>query len=274
MFAFPFLFFLVALGLPVFGSELSLQGNLEQGALILGKVDPGTHIIVNGRRVHVDDTGVFLFGLGRDHPQTLILEARFTDGSTVRQEKMVRQRQYEEQYIDGLPDKLVTPPIELRDRISREASDVLKARSHLTLIPHVQDGLIWPVKGPITGVYGSRRILNGRPRTPHYGIDIAAPPGTPVKAMSNGIIRLASELYLSGKTIIIDHGHGISSSYLHMQSIAVETNNDIGRGRVIGRVGETGRTTGPHLDWRINWFDIRLDPQLVEKLLGLESNKH
>ena len=126
MFAFPFLFFLVALGLPVFASELSLQGNLEQGALILGKVDPGTHIIVNGRRVHVDDTGVFLFGLGRDHPQTLILEARFTDGSTVRQEKMVRQRQYEEQYIDGLPDKLVTPPIELRDRISREASDVLR----------------------------------------------------------------------------------------------------------------------------------------------------
>ena len=274
MVAFPLLFILVVLGLPVFGSELSLQGNIEQGALILGKVAPGTDISVNGRRVHVDDTGVFLFGLGRDHPQILILEARFTDGSTVRQEKMVQQRQYEEQYIDGLPDKLVTPPIELRDRISREASDVLKARSHLTLLPHVQDGLIWPVKGPITGVYGSRRILNVKPRTPHYGIDIAAPPGTPVKAMSNGIIRLASELYLSGKTIIIDHGHGISSSYLHMQSIAVETNNDIGRGRVIGRVGETGRTTGPHLDWRINWFDIRLDPQLVERLLGLESNKH
>ena len=274
MLAFPLLFLLVVLSLPVFGSELSLQGNIEQGALILGKVAPGTHISVNGRRVHVDDTGVFLFGLGRDHPQTLIVEAKFTDGSAVRREKIVQQRQYEEQYIDDLPVKMVTPPLELLDRISHEASDVLRARSHLTLIPHIQDGLIWPVNGPITGVYGSRRILNGKPRTPHYGIDIAAPPGTPVKAMSNGIVRLASELYLSGKTIIIDHGHGISSSYLHLQSIAVETNDNVGRGHVIGRVGETGRTKGPHLDWRINWFDIRLDPQLVDKLLGLESTKH
>ena len=274
MFAFPLLFILVVLGLPVFGSELSLQGNIEQGALLLGKVAPGTHISVNGRRVHVDDTGVFLFGLGRDHPQTLIVEAKFTDGSAVRREKMVQQRQYEEQYIDDLPVKMVTPPLELLDRISHEASDVLRARSHLTLIPHIQEGLIWPVNGPITGVYGSRRILNGKPRTPHYGIDIAAPPGTPVKAMSNGIVRLASELYLSGKTIIIDHGHGISSSYLHLQSITVETNDNVGRGHVIGRVGETGRTKGPHLDWRINWFDIRLDPQLVDKLLGLESTKH
>ena len=274
MFAFPLLFILVVLGLPVFGSELSLQGNIEQGALILGKVAPGTDISVNGRRVHVDDTGVFLFGLGRDHPQTLVVEAKFTDGSAERREKIVQQRQYKEQYIDDLPVKTVTPPLELLDRISHEASDVLRARSHLTLIPHVQDGLIWPVNGPITGVYGSRRILNGKPRTPHYGIDIAAPPGTPVKAMSNGIVRLASELYLSGKTIIIDHGHGVSSSYLHLQSIAVETNDNVGRGHVIGRVGETGRTKGPHLDWRINWFDIRLDPQLVDKLLGLESRKH
>ena len=248
---------------PGFSGELLFQGDLEQGALGLATAAPSARVLVNGRAVQVDDTGGFMFGLGRDHSPILTVDAWFIDGTATRRTFPVRQRLYPEQHIDGLPRKMVSPPAEVRERIAREAEDVRDARAHVNNAIHVRSGLIWPIFGPVTGVYGSRRVLNGEPRAPHYGIDIAAPLGAPVQTMAAGIVRLAAELYLSGNTVIIDHGHGITSSYLHMQDISVRENQRISQGQVIGHVGATGRTTGPHLDWRINWFEVRLDPELV-----------
>ncbi|HHZ68245.1 MAG: M23 family metallopeptidase [Alphaproteobacteria bacterium] len=256
--------FLMALWSPPgFSGELLFQGDLEQGALVLAVAAPGALVLVNGRAVQVDDTGGFMFGLGRDHSPTLVIDVRFIDGTATRRTLTVRQRRYPEQHIDNLSRKMVTPPAEVRERIAREAGAVRDARAHASNATHIRSGLIWPIFGPVTGIYGSRRILNGEPRAPHYGIDIAAPLGAPVQTMAAGMVRLADELYLSGNTVIVDHGHGITSSYLHMQDISVRENQRISQGHVIGHVGATGRTSGPHLDWRINWFEVRLDPELV-----------
>ena len=246
-----------------YGGELVFQSEMVQGALIFATATPGAVVLVDGRTVQVDDTGGFVFGLGRDHSPNLVVEARFNDGTSTQRTLMVRQRQYPEQHIDNLPSRLVTPPAEVRERIIRETRNVQAARSYSSNADHIRGTLIWPVLGTITGIYGSRRVLNGEPRAPHYGIDIAAPLGAPVQTMATGIVRLASKLYLSGNTVIVDHGNGVTSSYLHMHDIFVKENEMISQGDVIGHVGATGRATGPHLDWRINWFEVRLDPELV-----------
>ena len=122
-------------------------------------------------------------------------------------------------------------------------------------------------KAIITGVYGSQRILNGKPRRPHYGLDYAASEGTPVKAMMNGVVTLAEKnLYFTGGTIIFDHGHGVSTLYMHMKDVDVKKGQKINQGDIVGTVGQTGRSTGPHLDIRLNWFDVKLDPMSVLKL--------
>ena len=124
----------------------------------------------------------------------------------------------------------------------------------------------WPARGRISGVYGSQRILNGEPRRPHFGVDVAAPTGTPVYAPAPGIVTLAHEdMYFSGGTLIIDHGHGLSSSFLHLSEILVEAGTYVSRGDLIARIGATGRASGPHLDWRMNWLDRRVDPQRLVK---------
>ncbi len=248
---------------PSISGDLFFTGTLAQGGLVFAKAEPGAHVTISGRTIQVDETGGFIFGLGRNHAPTLAVDVRFGDGTIVQQMIKVRQRNYDEQHINNLPKKMVTPPVKIQQRITREAEDVRNARAHASDATHIRGKLIWPIVGPVTGIYGSRRILNGEPRAPHYGVDIAAPTGTPVQVIASGVVRLATELYLSGNTVIVDHGHGITSSYLHMQTISVTKDQQISQGHVVGLVGATGRTTGPHLDWRINWFEVRLDPELV-----------
>ena len=248
---------------PSFSDELFISGNLAQGGLVLATAEPDAHVKISGRTIQVDESGGFIFGLDRNHAPTLAIDVEFSNGTTVRRVIEVRQRSYDEQHINNLPKKMVTPPVKIRERIAREAENVRSARAHASDATHIRGKIIWPIKGTITGTYGSRRILNGEPRAPHYGVDIAAPAGTPVQVIASGVVRLATELYLSGNTVIVDHGHGITSSYLHMQDISVIKGQRISQGHVIGQVGITGRTTGPHLDWRINWFEVRLDPELV-----------
>ncbi len=149
-------------------------------------------------------------------------------------------------------------------RIRKEAEQVREARVPDTDQEDFFNGFGWPVKGRISGVYGSQRVYNGKPGRPHYGLDIAVPTGTPVAAPADGIVRLVdSDLYYSGGTIIIDHGHGLFSSFLHLSKVSVKGGTTIKRGQIIGEVGATGRVTGAHLDWRYNWFDKRLDPALL-----------
>ena len=162
----------------------------------------------------------------------------------------------------------MTPPQEELDRIARERVLVRDAKAarleRPDLLSAVKAGMRWPLLGPITGVYGSQRVYNGTPRSPHYGVDVAAPTGQPVRAPSPGVVTLAEpDLFYSGGTVILDHGYGLSSSFLHLSNVSVSVGQEVAVGDVIGAVGATGRATGPHLDWRMSWFDQRVDPQLL-----------
>lgn len=242
---------------------LELSGEPIQGGLMIGRTVPGARVQLDDRPVRVDDRGRFLIGFGRDHPARARLTVRRPDRTVETREIAVAQRRYREQRIDGLPPKTVTPDPEVLARIRAEAAAVRAARSHDAPRSDWAGGFAWPARGPISGVYGSRRILNGEPRRPHYGVDIALPAGTPVRAPAAGIVRLAETLYFSGNTVILDHGHGLTSSYLHLERIDVAEGALVEAGTVIGTIGATGRATGPHLDWRFNWFDQRLDAALV-----------
>lgn len=244
--------------------SLTLDGRMVQGGMVVGRTDPGTVVKFQGKPIRVSPEGVFVIGFHRDAKPTASVELQFRDGSRRTESLDIKPRKYKIQRIDGLPPKMVTPPKDVLDRIKRENRLIKKARFEDTATPHFLKGWQWPAKGRISGVYGSQRILNGKPRRPHYGIDIAAPAGTPIVAPSDGVVRLAErDLYYTGGTIILDHGHGLSSAFLHMQRLTVKPGQFVKQGEKIGTLGSTGRSTGPHLDWRINLFGARLDPQLL-----------
>lgn len=243
--------------------ELHWQGQWTQGGLIIGQASPGTWLELDGQSVPVTPEGVFVFGFNRDAPPDARLTIVFPDS---REERLLRiaPRQYEIQRLDGLPPDKVTPPPALLERIRRENAQVAAARQQELLRPYFLSGFIWPVKGRISGVYGSQRILNGEPRQPHYGVDIAAPVGTPVRAPADGVVTLAEpDLYYSGATLIVDHGYRLSSTLMHLDQMRVRPGQRVRKGEVVATVGKSGRVTGAHLDWRINWREARIDPALV-----------
>jgi len=248
-----------------FNSEaIEFEGKFVQGHFILGKTDPGAKIQIDKKNVRVSKDGFFAFGLGRDRKNDVVIIETF-NGIKKKFVKKVLKREYKIQRIDGLPEKKVTPPKEVYDRIRKENKLIGKARSIDTDLIYFKDKFITPVDNAIiTGVYGSQRILNGKPRWPHYGLDYAQKTGTPIKAMLSGVVTLAEkDLYYTGATLIFDHGHGISTLYMHMNKIFVEIGQEVKKGDIIGTVGKSGRATGPHLDVRLNWFDIKLDPGSV-----------
>jgi len=236
-----------------------LKGEWTQGAGIVGRADPGSKVVFNGRNLRVSPFGWFVFGLSRDEAGPVELEI---GGKRYRYD--VAAREYAVQKIDGLSKGMVSPSAKALKQIKLDNQRIGAARAYDTASEDFTQGFIWPVTGMVTGVYGSQRILNGESRQPHYGVDIAASTGTPVKATAAGVVRLArSDVYFTGGTIILDHGHGLSSTYLHLSRLEVRQGQEVRQGEVIGAVGMTGRATGPHLCFRINWFDVRLDPQLL-----------
>lgn len=249
----------------VYGAEpLVLNGQWQQGGIVFGKVAPGYTVELDGRRLRTTANGDFVFGFAADAPEHVEIVLGASDGSVQKQTHAIKQRKYDVQRVNGVEQKHVTPPPELTARIEREAELTRKAR----LLDDDRDDFlqdfIWPLTGPITGVYGSRRVYNGVPRSPHYGLDIAAPTGTRVVAPAAGVVTLAEDdLFYSGGTLIVDHGHGLSSTFIHLSKILVKVGQRVEQGSEIAEVGATGRVTGPHLDWRMNWFDVRLDPALL-----------
>ncbi|MDP7173771.1 MAG: M23 family metallopeptidase [Alphaproteobacteria bacterium] len=241
---------------------MELRGTTAQGGLLRGTVAPDCRVTLDGLEVPVAENGGFLIGFGYDQKPWALVKA-FCPGAQARQSLQIRQRAYDEQHIDGLPEDMVTYDEATLARIRVEAEAVAAARAVETELLAHQAPFVWPVIGQITGVYGSRRVLNGVPKQPHYGVDVAAPVGTPVAAAAAGEVTFASDLYLSGKTIIIDHGFGLSTSYLHLSETAVGVGDTVTQGETIGAVGTSGRTTGAHFDWRVNLLDRRLDPVLV-----------
>ena len=245
---------------------LEFLGKFEQGAFILGKTNPDTKIKIDNKEVRVTKDGYFAFGLDRDRKNNIIIKIIEKNKTTI-VEKKILKRDYKIQRIDGLPSKQVTPPPEVYDRIKKDNILIGKARSIDSTLNFFKDKFIYPIdKYIITGVYGSQRILNGKPRRPHYGIDFHAPEGTPVKAMMDGIVTLSEkDMYFTGGTIIFDHGHGISTLYMHMKDINVKVGQRIKQGQIVGTLGQSGRATGPHLDIRLNWFGVKLDPMTILK---------
>jgi murein DD-endopeptidase MepM/ murein hydrolase activator NlpD len=245
-------------------SGLYLEGELIQGAVVRGRVPPGSAVWLDGRELRVSGEGHFVFGFGRDAQPRAELVVRQPDGREDRRTLDVAVRTYQVQRIEGLPPRQVTPSEEDLARIRTDAKLIEAAKARNSDRLGFTQEVAWPALGPISGMYGSQRILNGEPRAPHRGVDVAAPAGTPVAAMASGVVSLArSDLYFTGGTVMIDHGHGLHSIYAHMQDVLVEVGQGVARGAPLGTVGATGRATGPHLHWGVYWFDEAVDPALL-----------
>ena len=242
---------------------VEFKGKFLQGHFIIGITEPDSKIIVDKKEVKVSEDGYFVFGIDRDRKFDVTI-TKIINGKKEKLIKKVLKRKYNIQRIDGLEESKVTPPEEVYQRIKSENNKIGEARAINSDLPFFKDQFIMPVEGIISGVYGSQRILNGKPRWPHYGIDIAANQGTKIKSSGTGVVTMAEDdLYYTGGTVIMDHGHGISTIYSHLETVIVSVGDKINQGDIIGTVGSTGRSTGPHLDFRINWFQTRLDPMSV-----------
>ena len=247
---------------------VEFNGKFRQGHFIIGKTSPNAKILIDKKIIKVSKEGYFAFGIGKDRKFDITITEKVNKKTNIIVKKVLK-REYKIQRIDGLPKKKVTPPEEFYARIKKENKLIGEAREINSDLPFFKEKFIVPVDNAIiTGVYGSQRILNGIPKWPHYGLDFAQKKGSPVKAMNNGVVTLSeNDLYYTGGTIIFDHGHGVSTLYMHMDKIFVKVGDHIKKGDVVGTVGATGRATGPHLDIRLNWFGERLDPMSVlEKL--------
>jgi len=240
---------------------VELTGHLTQGGLVMGHTAPGAKVLLGGRAVMVGSDGLFVLGFGRDQGPNAQLTVIQPNGATEQQQLAIEQRKFDIQRIDNMEQSKVTPnPADLA-RIKADQEKINAVRGNPTAAEDFLVPFIWPADGPISGVYGSQRILNGEPRAPHYGLDIAAPEGSPVVAPAPGIVRLvAPDFFLTGGTIIVDHGFGVQSVFIHMKAVEAKIGTHVKQGELIGYVGKTGRATGPHLHWGMNWLEVRLDP--------------
>lgn len=244
--------------------ELVLEGPLVQGGLVIGQTEPGARVAVDGKGVRVSAGGRFLIGFGRDAESRIRLSVRHPDGSRTERNLAIKAREYPVQRIDGLPRKKVEPGPQELARIRDDNARIADVRRRDTAEPFFASGFMWPAEGPLTGLFGSRRILNGKPRRPHNGVDVAAPRGAPVVAAADGVVALAHpNMFFTGKTVMLDHGHGLTSVYVHMDEILVTPGERVSKGTPIGTVGMTGRVSGPHLHWGVSLFGTHLDPALL-----------
>lgn len=240
--------------------RFSLSGSMEQGSLVTVSAPPGSLAALDGRPLRVSADGRFAFGFAPDQTAASLITVRYPDGGGDSRSYTPIVRQYDVQRVNGLPQNTVTPPPEVRERIAREAEAIFLTRLRDTPGSDFLSGLDWPAPGVESGVFGSQRINNGVPGSPHYGVDMAAPTGTPIRAPADGVVSLSDDHYLSGGLTLIDHGQGVSTAYLHQSARLVKAGDVVKRGQRIGLIGATGRATGPHLHWAMNWFQVRLDP--------------
>lgn len=250
---------------------LVCAGSFVQGGIALCRTTPGAVVTVDSRaHTQADEAGFALVGFDRDSPAQAVIEAVAPDGGAARVAYDVTQRQFSIQRVDGLPPQTVTPtePAVL-DKIQRDNAVKAKARESRAAMRGWLDGFRWPVTGSISGAWGNQRILNGEPRPPHFGVDIAAPTGTPILAPAAGVVVLAEpDLHFEGGMVVIDHGQGLLSYYLHMSRIDVGVGRQVAQGEPLGAVGATGRATGPHLCWRMRWRDRNVDPSIAPEALA------
>ena len=257
-------------------SNLILTGPLKQGGLLVGKVKEGAAVQYQDQLLPMTPDGRFIIGLDRDASKKIVLTVINENNEYEYHDLNIAARDYVIQRIEGVAKQYVSPdPVQVK-RSRKEAAMVRLARKQQRSQQDFLKGFIWPANGPITGVFGSQRVYNGEPRRPHYGLDVAGPVGSPVIAPAAGLVTLAEpDLFFSGGTLIIDHGHGLSSTFLHLSKLLVATGDNVAQGEDIAEIGATGRVTGPHLDWRMNWTDgkisVRIDPELLVEVGGNQS---
>ncbi|CRQ73084.1 Glycyl-glycine endopeptidase ALE-1 precursor [Pseudomonas aeruginosa] len=245
-------------------SRVVFPASASQGALVIGKVPAGSRVQYAGRQLRVSGYGSVVFGIGRDEKGPLRVQVQRPDGGSETATIAVTPRDWPTERVNGVPPKTVNPPAAIAERIKREQAQVTAARARDDDRTDFTQTFIWPVQGRISGRFGNARVYNGQPGAGHSGMDIAVPTGTPVKAPAAGIVTFAGpDLYLTGGTLLLDHGFGVSSNFLHLSRIDVKVGDRVEQGQVIAAVGATGRATGPHLHWGMNWFDTRIDPLLV-----------
>jgi murein DD-endopeptidase MepM/ murein hydrolase activator NlpD len=252
---------------------LEIFGEWQQGAVIIGQVPAGVSVEYRQRKLQLTEDGKFVIGVGRDAPSTAEIVTIFQGHSEMHQFN-VKARTYIIQRVEGVPQATVEPNKEQNERIAREAALVANARKANLPLAFFAQKFQWPLVGPVSGVYGSQRVYNGIPKAPHFGVDIAQPTGAIVTAPSGGVVTLAyPDMFLSGGTLIIDHGHGLSSTFIHLSKILVNLGDKIRQGQRIALVGQTGRASGPHLHWAMNWFEERVDPQLLVESMQNQRDK-
>ena len=263
---FPALGLLLILAAGVRADTLDLKGSLAQGGLIVGLSEPGATVTLDGKPIRTAPDGRFLLGFSRDAAPSAILDITLPDGRRDRRELKIASRQFQIERIDGLPERKVTPKPEDIARIKVEKAALDAARATADPLPAFDGSFAWPAEGRISGVYGSQRILNGKPRRPHFGTDIAAAEGAPVRAMAAGRVAFAhAGMFYNGKTVLIDHGLGLRSIYIHLSAISARPGQWVKKGDIIGAVGKTGRVTGAHLHFGVSLDVTPLDPELILK---------
>ena len=245
-------------------AQVSFDGKFEQGALIRGKAPAGTQVSLNGEAVKVTPDGHFAFGFDRDAQLTQELRLMYPDGLTEVKPLNIKKREYNIQNVKGISNKIMKPDPVAQERAAKDTAQVKAARGTFSEQTAFLQSFIWPLTGRISGVYGSQRIYNDVPGNPHFGVDVAAKTGTVVIAPADGVISLSvPDMFYSGGTMVIDHGYGVSSSFLHLSKLYVNAGETVKQGQAVAEVGATGRANGPHLDWRLNWFQMRLDPTTI-----------
>lgn len=259
--------FMLSNALSYANNDLGIKEPLKQGGYYVGKVLPGDKVTFQGETVKTDQEGYFVIGLGWQYKAVANIRVDHKAGGFTMYHLDVEPHDYEVEEITGLPPKYVAPPKEVQERIARDAADVRAARETDSNLENFREQMIWPVKGRISGRFGSHRVLNGEPRSPHTGLDIAPGQGALIVAPLGGKVTLVSDQYLTGNTMIIDHGHGLSSVYAHMEKTMVKQGDTLKQGDPIGTVGMSGRATGPHLHWGMNWYKVRLNAGVA---IGIE----
>jgi len=261
---FVVLFAALIAAVPSLAGTIELKGDFIQGGLVVGRTQPGAKAALDGKAVRVSATGAFLVGFGRDAAPEARLSVTFPDGSQATRTLAIKRRKYAVQKIDGLPERKVTPAPEDLARIRQDNAMIGGVRERDTDRAYFASGFDWPVRGPLSGVFGSQRVLNGKPKRPHNGSDVAAPHGSPITAPADGVVALAvPDMFYTGMTVMLDHGFGLTTVYAHMSAISVTKGQLVKKGKPIGRVGKTGRVTGAHLHWGATLFGTHLDPALL-----------
>ncbi|MGB3721986.1 MAG: M23 family metallopeptidase [Pacificimonas sp.] len=252
--------------IPAAPRVIELTGAMAQGGFGRGKARGGevAEVLLDGKAIPVAEDGRFFVAFGRDADLTTRLDVRYADGLSIGQDFELADTSFPESRLPAATTKRIEASAGFRKRRAEQVKRITASRSGRSDLTGWAETFVKPAEGRTSGVFGSQRFYGDEPRSPHSGMDIAAPKGAPVTAPASGKVALAGGGYsFEGKLVIVDHGLGLYSAFLHLSRIDVEVGDMLAKGDAIGRVGSSGRATGPHLHWGLWWDGVRFDPEAI-----------